>query len=85
LRGGEFDYVEIASDFGMRIVYSRGRWIVMGVIAMAIETGLTLWLVVLWVATRHPTAVALGLFCASLDAIVIWIFVWSMTRPDERA
>jgi hypothetical protein len=84
LRDSESDYVEIASDFGVRMVVSRGRWIVSWVVIIAAFTGLTLSGVALWAASRDLVAAAVTVTLGSLVAIAIWTLIWSMTGLHKR-
>ena len=79
VRGTDLAYLEVESRFGLKTVYSLGRWVLASLLALAVVTAFVLIAFVEWRATGEPFFLVAGTMFAILLAIGIGFFVWSMT------
>jgi len=79
VRGTDLAYLEVESRFGLKTVYSLGRWVLANLLALAFVTAFVLINLVRWRETGDPIVLVVGTIFAILLAIGIGFFAWSMT------
>jgi hypothetical protein len=84
VRGTDSDFVEVESAFGLRTIYSLGRWILINVLGVTIITAFLIVFLVTWARTLDLFVFSLAMLYAILDAAFIGRFVWSMTLPKKK-
>jgi hypothetical protein len=79
VRGTDLAYLEVESRFGLKTVYSLGRWVLANLLALAFVTAFVLINLVRWRENGDPIVLVVGTMFAILLAIGIGFFAWSMT------
>ncbi|HLQ42927.1 MAG TPA: hypothetical protein VK189_08785 [Thermoplasmata archaeon] len=79
VRGTDPAYLEVESRFGLKTVYSLGRWVLANLLALAFLTSFVLITFIRWRETGDPIVLVVGTTFAILLAIGIAFFAWSMT------
>lgn len=84
VRGRDYDFVEVESRFGLRTVYSLGRWVLSNLVAIIVLTGSLVPFAIIWRDTGDPLAAIPVVMFAILDVTILAMLVWTLA-PSRKS